>query len=86
MFGAMIFETSAVATIFVFRRRFPDVERPYRCPGYPLVPAVYVAILSVVVLSTFINQRMESLVGLSFIAVGAAVYFLVDRRARFNAR
>jgi amino acid transporter len=86
MFGAVIFETSAVATIFVFRRRLPNVERPYRCPGYPIVPAVYVAILAVVVVSTFVNQRMESLVGAGFIAVGAAVYFLIDRRARFNAR
>jgi amino acid transporter len=86
MFGAVIFETSAVATIFVFRRRLPDVERPYRCWGYPFVPAAYVAVLAVVVASTFVNQRMESLVGAGFIVLGAGVYFLVDRRARFNAR
>src|SRR5262249_52046172 len=34
MFGAVVFETLAVMTIFVFRRRLPDAERPYRCPGY----------------------------------------------------
>jgi amino acid transporter len=74
MFGAVIFETMAVATIFVFRRRFPDVARPYRCPGYPLVPAVYVMVLSLVVASTVWSQRIESLVGTVFIALGATLY------------
>jgi amino acid transporter len=74
MFGAVIFETMAVATIFVFRRRFPTVERPYRCPGYPVVPALYVMVLCVVVASTIWSQRIESLVGTGFIALGAALY------------
>ena len=38
MFGAVIFETLGVATIFIFRRRLPNADRPYRCPGYPIVP------------------------------------------------
>src|SRR5438874_12636002 len=41
MFGAVIFETLAVTTIFVFRRRMPAAPRPYRCPGYPVVPFLY---------------------------------------------
>ena len=69
--------------IFVFRWRLPTSERPYRCWGYPVVPALYVAILACVVVSTFINQRTESLVGAGFIATGVAVYFAVDRRSRF---
>src|SRR5207248_2040956 len=42
MFGAVIFETMAVLSIFVFRWRFPKAERPYRCWGYPVTPALYV--------------------------------------------
>src|SRR5205807_1502583 len=41
MFGAVIFETLAVTTIFVFRRRLPNADRPYRCVGYPIVPLLY---------------------------------------------
>lgn len=77
MFGAIIFETLAVATIFVFRWRYPDAERPYRCPLYPVVPALYVAILALVVANTFYEQRIESLVGVGFIGIGAAVFFLL---------
>ncbi len=74
MFGAVIFETLAVASIFVFRWRRPEAERPYRCPGYPWVPALYVIILALVVTSMFLNETQEALIGVGFIAVGAAVY------------
>jgi amino acid transporter len=80
MFGAVSFETLAIATIFVFRRRRPLAERPYRCLGYPVVPIVYVVILALVLASMFINQRTEALVGVGFIAAGAVVYYLVFAR------
>src|SRR5438445_4449760 len=57
MFGAVIFETIAVLTIFVFRWRMPDAERPYRCPGYPLVPALYVILPAFLLGNMFFRQR-----------------------------
>ena len=76
MFGAVIFETLAVATIFVFRRRIPDAPRPYRCWGYPVVPALYVAIMVWVATNMITSEegRPVALVGLSFMGVGAIVY------------
>jgi amino acid transporter len=76
MFGAVSFETLAVATIFVFRQRYPHAQRPYRCWGYPVVPALYVVIMAVVLASMFWNQQIEALVGVGFIVLGAAVYYL----------
>src|SRR5262249_7934823 len=68
MFGAVTFETMAVATIFVFRWRYPNAERPYRCWGYPVVPAVYVLILFTVLTNMFRSQPTEAYTGLGFIA------------------
>jgi amino acid transporter len=82
LFGAVIFETMAVATIFAFRRKLPEVNRPYRCWGYPVVPALYVVILAVVLVSIFVNQRIEAMIGLGFIAVGVGVYFSIERTLR----
>jgi amino acid transporter len=83
IFGAVCFETLAVASIFVFRRRIPPTpeNRPYRCWGYPVVPMLYVAIMGCVVANYFINpeQRSEALTGLGFIALGACVYLAVFR-------
>ncbi|HEV3256535.1 MAG TPA: amino acid permease [Gemmataceae bacterium] len=74
MFGVVIFETLGVATVFIFRRRLPHAERPYRCWGYPVTPAVYVVILGLVAANMFVHERAEALAGVGFIAVGAVVY------------
>src|SRR5262249_46282210 len=82
MFGAIIFETMAVASIFVFRRSQPGAERTYRCPGYPLVPALYVLIMALVLVNTFVEQTREALIGCGFIAVGAGIYGVMKSRQR----
>jgi amino acid transporter len=75
MFGSVTFETLAVSTIFVFRRRRPDADRPYRCPGYPVVPLLYLVLPLLILGNMFRAQQVEALTGVSFIAVGALVYY-----------
>ena len=84
MFGATTFETLAVASIFVFRRKLPNAERPYRCFGYPVLPAIYLTMMTAVVANMFVTpeQRSEALIGLGFIALGALVYLLFMRSRR----
>ena len=90
MFGAISFETLAVASLFVFRRRFPvdRVQLPYRCPLYPVLPVVYVIGLTAVLLNMFFSQTYEALTGVGFVIVGAAVYliFLWDRKIAWPDR
>ena len=82
MFGAVIFETLAVTTIFVFRRRLPDAERPYRCPGYPVVPLLYLILPMLILGNMFWSQQLEALTGVGFIALGAGVYYWYFGRNR----
>jgi APA family basic amino acid/polyamine antiporter len=88
MFGAVIFETLAVATIFNFRRRLPNAVRPYRCPGYPWTPLAYLALPSFVLVTAFIDdtQRLQASVGLAFIGFGAIVYWIWQSRRGQMAR
>jgi basic amino acid/polyamine antiporter, APA family len=85
IFGAVIFETMAVASIFVFRRTMREQTPilPYRCWGYPVVPAVYVLIMAAVLVNMISgDQRAEAFVGLGYIATGALVYALLFARSR----
>jgi amino acid transporter len=75
MFGAVIFETMAVLSIFIFRRRYPLAPRAYRCWGYPVTPALYVVLPAFILTNMFVNQRTEAMIGVGFIALGTAVYF-----------
>lgn len=77
MFGAVIFETMAVMAVFVLRRTMPDAPRPYRCWGYPVVPALYAILPLCVLANFFVNERAEAAVGVAVIAAGVAVYRLM---------
>jgi amino acid transporter len=84
MFGVVSFETPGVLSIFVFRRRFPRADRPYRCPGYPVVPALYGLVMGWVLVNMFLgeNGRTEAVAAVGVIAVGAGVYALFADRKR----
>src|SRR5262245_15609513 len=81
MFGAIALETLAVASIFALRISRRDAAREYRCPGYPLVPALYVLAMAAVWLNTLAVDTTESLVGIAFMVVGAGIYLAFLRRA-----
>jgi amino acid transporter len=80
MFGSVTFETLAVLSIFVFRRRFPDAPRPYRCLGYPVTPALYVLLPALILGNMFVHQPVEAVAGVGFVASGAMVYCIFCRQ------
>jgi len=89
VFGAAGLEILVIGSIFVFRKKYPidRFPRAYRCIGYPVVPIVYMLVMSAVLVNMFIqpSQRTEALIGLGFIVVGAAVYgwvFLSERNSK----
>jgi APA family basic amino acid/polyamine antiporter len=79
IFGAWIFYAAAVAGVIVLRRKEPALPRPFRVPGYPLVPILFVAGAAFLVVNTLVATPRESLIGLAFIALGIPVYFLSRR-------
>jgi basic amino acid/polyamine antiporter, APA family len=81
IFGANIFYTLAIASVFVLRVRRPDLPRPYRTLGYPITPLLYVA-ASLLLLGNMVrdyNSRVQSLAGLGIILVGLPAYWFFRR-------
>jgi APA family basic amino acid/polyamine antiporter len=76
VFTDWIFFALAAFSIFLFRRRQPHAERPYRTLGYPITPAFFVTISSLFVVYTFFEKPAEAIAGLIFLALGIPVYFL----------
>lgn len=77
-FGGAAFETLAVSSIFIFRRRHRDeiAKLPYRCPLYPITPIVFIVCMVAVMTNMFIDPRPrnEAMIGVGFIAAGAMLY------------
>ena len=75
IFASWILYGMTTAAVIVLRRKRPDLPRPYRTIGYPWVPAVFVLVASVLVLSTLIDSPRESLMGIALIILGLPFYF-----------
>ncbi len=76
IFSEYLFYALVTAGIFVLRRRMPDLPRPYRTWGYPLMPAIFVILSAFLLVNTFRQQRTDSLWGLALILSGLPAYFL----------
>jgi APA family basic amino acid/polyamine antiporter len=78
---AIVLATSAdIVALFALRRRRPELERPYRAWGYPVVPAVYLAVHVGIGVALLIGSLRESLTALALLATGLLIYFLFARR------
>jgi APA family basic amino acid/polyamine antiporter len=75
IFGSWILYAMTAASVFVLRRKRPDMHRPYRVAGYPVVPALFVLVAAVLLFSTLQHSPRESLMGLAFMASGIPLYF-----------
>jgi APA family basic amino acid/polyamine antiporter len=74
--AALIFYILTIIGLFVLRRKRPDVERPYKAFGYPIIPALYVIGASVILVVLFIYQTATTWPGLIIVLSGVPVYFL----------
>jgi APA family basic amino acid/polyamine antiporter len=80
IFALTIFYILVAGSVFLFRRRQPDAERPYRTWGYPVVPIVFLLASSWLVFMTILNTPRQSAIGLGLILLGLPVYWLLQRR------
>jgi APA family basic amino acid/polyamine antiporter len=74
-FAVILAYTATGISLFVFRRTRPGEARPYRCWGYPIVPAIFVATSALLSLNTVRQQPRETLAGLGILLLGVPVYF-----------
>ena len=80
IFASVILYGMATASVIVLRFKRPDLPRPYRTLGYPIIPAIFVIAISCLVVSTLLKSPRESLMGLVLISVGLPFYFYWKRR------
>ena len=68
--------------MFRLRRLRPDLPRPYRVWGYPVVPIVFIVASAAFVLNTLVERPRESVAGLLFLALGIPFFWISKRRVQ----
>jgi len=86
IFGGWIFYALAVGGVIVLRRKEPGLARPFRVPGYPATPLLFVIGAAFLVINTLATTPRESLIGLAFIALGIPLFALRRSRTRLKTR
>jgi APA family basic amino acid/polyamine antiporter len=81
IFAVLIFVALATASVFVFRRRTPDAERPYRTWGYPVVPILFMLVATAIVINTLVATPDRALAGVGLMLLGLPFYWYWSRQA-----
>jgi APA family basic amino acid/polyamine antiporter len=76
VFAVLIFYILTIIGLFILRQKRPDVPRPYRAFGYPIVPALYIVAAAVICLVLLFYKAQTSLPGLAIVLSGVPVYFI----------
>jgi len=85
IFTGWLFYASATFAVVVLRRKRPDLSRPYRVWGFPVVPLVFSAAALAIVGNALIRSPLESGIGLALVLAGVPIFLIWQRRAKQKA-
>ena len=81
IFAEWLFYMITATTVFVYRRRAPDLPRPYRVWGYPILPALFIAAAALLLVYSYAENWKSSLIGTGIILCGVPLYMRFRKNA-----
>jgi APA family basic amino acid/polyamine antiporter len=82
VFTGWIFYGLGALSVFVYRRREPNAVRPFRVPGYPVTPVLFVASAAALVLNTLVTQPARAAAGVIAVLLGTPAFYAWRARSR----
>jgi basic amino acid/polyamine antiporter, APA family len=78
IFAAVMFYTVTAIGLFLLRRKRPDLPRPVKAPGYPVLPALYVVMTGLIAIDLLVQgaTRTYAFLGLILVLLGVIVYYI----------
>jgi APA family basic amino acid/polyamine antiporter len=74
-FAGLLFNGLIFISLFIFRKKYPDMERPYKVWGYPYLPALAILINALLLVAVYVEDIVSSLIGTGVILIGLPVYY-----------
>jgi APA family basic amino acid/polyamine antiporter len=84
VFAVLIFYVLTIAGIFILRKDKPDLERPYKAFGYPVIPAIYILLATFIMGILLVYKQDYTWPGLIIVLLGIPVYFFWYKRNPSN--
>jgi basic amino acid/polyamine antiporter, APA family len=80
VFAVLIFYVLTIAGIFILRKKMPEMERPYKAFGFPVIPSVYIVLATFIMGILLVYKQDYTWPGLLIVLLGIPVYFLWHKR------
>jgi len=84
IFAVLLFFALTIFSIFLLRRKRPDIARPYKAFGYPVIPALYILTTVAIMIILLIYKPGYTFPGLGIVLLGIPVFYLWDRYRKKN--
>lgn len=82
IFIGMLFNLLVVIAVFIYRRRYPDMERPYKMWGYPVTVIITALLFAGLMINTFIEDPVTAIIGFIVPAIGSLLYLYFDKQLK----
>jgi basic amino acid/polyamine antiporter, APA family len=79
IFAVLLFYALAILALFRLRQKYPDMERPYKAFGYPVVPLLYLVLTLCICIPLLIYKPSYTWPGLGIVLLGIPVYYWVRK-------
>jgi APA family basic amino acid/polyamine antiporter len=79
-FASLLFYILTIGGIFILRRKEPEAVRPYKAFGYPVIPALYIVVVTAICATLLVYDPVSTGAGLVIVALGLPVYFITKPR------
>jgi APA family basic amino acid/polyamine antiporter len=79
---AVAFYALTMIGIFILRKKRPDLERPYKAFGYPVLPAIYILLAIVFCVALIIQKPVYAIAGVAIVLLGIPLYYLALSRKK----
>jgi basic amino acid/polyamine antiporter, APA family len=76
IFAVLIFFTLTILAIFILRKKRPDIPRPYKAFGYPVIPALYILTTILIMVILLIYKPNYTFPGLGIVLLGIPVFYI----------
>jgi APA family basic amino acid/polyamine antiporter len=76
VFTVLLFYILTILSVFILRKKYPNRHRPYKAPGFPFLPAIYIAAVCFIMIILLIYKPMYTWPGLIIVFIGVPVYYM----------
>lgn len=86
VFAGMVYNVLVILAVIIYRKKFPEMDRPYKAWGYPVTVVIAVVLFAALMINTLVEDPKTALIGLIVPIIGVGCWYLFDKKLQKENR